>query len=378
MTGQGSLAQRWRAARPMFAGLHLDSAACSRQSFAVIDATAQHARHEAEVGGYVAAEAAAPVLDAGRAAVGVLTRMSGSDVVFTTGSNNALDILLSSWPGERTAACLPGEYGPNLAVMAVNGFRVSALPADELGRLAVDDAARQLADDPPALVHLTPLASHRGLAQPLAELAAVCSELGVPLVVDAAQALGHLDCAVGAAAIYSSSRKWMAGPRGVGVLAIRPELAQRLRPRLPPPEWGLDIPVMQSLELGEANLAARVGYSVALGEHLAAGPGQIRDRLAQLGRMTRSALADVEGWRVVEPLDEPTAITTLEPLNGADPQKVRAWLIAERAIVTTYAELQRAPFEMVKPVLRASPHVDTTLEDLDQFAEALAAATDEV
>jgi pyridoxal 5-phosphate dependent beta-lyase len=373
-----ALAERWRAARPKVAGLHLDSAACSRQSFAVIDAAAQHARHEAEVGGYVAAEAARPALDAGRAAAAALTGMSSGDIVFTTGSNNALDILLTSWPGERSIACLPGEYGPNLAVMAVNGFQVSALPANELGRLDVDDAARRLAADPPALVHLTPLASHRGLAQPLAELAAVCRELGVPLVVDAAQALGHLDCAVGADAIYSSSRKWMAGPRGVGVLAIRPELAQRLTPRLPPPEWGLGIPVMQNLELGEANVAARVGYSVALGEHLAAGPDQIRDRLAELGRMTRVALAEVRGWRVVEPLDEPTAITTLEPLDGADPQKVRAWLIAERGIVTTYAELQRAPFEMTTPVLRASPHIDTTAEDLDQFAEALAAATDQV
>jgi len=369
-----SLADRWRSVRPKVAGLHLDSAACSRQSFVVIDAAAQHARHEAEVGGYVAAEAAAPVLDAGRAAVGALTGMSGSDVVFTTGSNNALDVLLSSWPGERTVACLPGEYGPNLAVMAVNGFQISALPADDLGRLTVDDAARRLAADPPALVHLTPLASHRGLAQPLAELAAVCRELGVPLVVDAAQALGHLDCAVDAAAIYSSSRKWMAGPRGVGVLAIRAELAQRLKPRLPPPEWGLGIPVMHTLELGEANVAARVGYSVALGEHLATGPDQVRERLAQLGRMTRTALADVKGWRVVEPLDEPTAITTLTPTEGADPQKVREWLIAERGIVTTYAEVRRAPFELTTPVLRASPHVDTTAEDLDQFAEALAAA----
>ena len=371
-----SLADQWRAARPKVAGLHLDSAACSRQSFAVIDAAAQHARHEAEVGGYVAAEAAAPVLDAGRAAVGALTGLGGSDVVFTTGSNNALDILLSSWAGERTVACLPGEYGPNLAVMAANRFQVSALPVDDLGRLVVEDAVRRLADDPPALVHLTPLASHRGVVQPLAEVAEVCRDLGLPLVVDAAQALGHLDCAVGAAAIYSSSRKWLAGPRGVGVLAIRPELAQRLRPRLPPPEWGLGIPVMQSLELGEANVAARVGYSVALGEHLAAGPGQIRDRLAQLGRMTRTALADVNGWRVVEPLGEPTAITTLAPTDGADPQRVRAWLIAERGIVTTYAEVQRAPFEMTAPVLRVSPHVDTSAEDLDQFAEALAAATD--
>jgi len=373
-----SLADQWRAARPKVAGLHLDSAACSRQSFAVIDAAAQHARHEAEVGGYVAAEAAAPVLDAGRAAIGALTGLGGSDVVFTTGSNNALDILLSSWAGERTVACLPGEYGPNLAVMAANRFQVSTLPADDLGRLAVEDAARRLADDPPALVHLTPLASHRGVVQPVAALAEVCRDLGLPLVVDAAQALGHLDCAVGAAAIYSSARKWLAGPRGVGVLAIRPELAQRLRPRLPPPEWGLGIPVMQRLELGEANVAARVGCSVALGEHLAAGPGQIRDRLAQLGRTTRTALADVKGWRVVEPLGEPTAITTLAPTDGADPQRVRAWLIGERGIVTTYAEVQRAPFEMTAPVLRVSAHVDTSAEDLDQFAEALAAATAQV
>jgi pyridoxal 5-phosphate dependent beta-lyase len=132
---------------------------------------------------------------------------------------------------------------------------------------------------------------------------------------------------------------------------------------------------MQCLELGEANVAARVGYSVALGEHLAAGPEQVREGLAQLGRMTRTALADVKGWRAVEPLDEPTAITTLTPVDGADPRKVRAWLIAERGIVTTYAEVQRAPFEMTTPVLRASPHIDTTAGDLEQFAEALAIAT---
>lgn len=369
------LADRWRDARPTVAGLHLDSGACSRQSLAVIDAATQHARHEAEVGGYVAAAAAAPALDAGRSAIAALTGMSASDVVYTTGANNSLDLLLSSWTGPRTVACLPGEYGPNLAVMAANGFTVRALPVDGTGRLDVDEAATALAVNPPELVHLTPLASHRGIVQPGRDLADVCRGLGLPLVIDAAQALGHIDCAVGADAVYSSSRKWLAGPRGVGMLAIRPALAERLEPRLPPPEWHLPFTVLERLEHGETNLAARVALSVALGEYLAAGAENVRAALAEQGRLTRAALAGIDGWRVVEPSDEPTAITTLIATDGAEPQRIRGWLIAEQGIVTTYAEVQRAPFEMAAPVLRVSPHVDTTPDDLAVFADALAVAT---
>ena len=373
-----ALADRWRAARPTVAGLHLDSGACSRQSFTVIEAAAAHARHEAEVGGYVAATAATPVLDAGRAAVAALTGMSAADVVYTTGANHALDLLLSSWAGPRTVACLPGEYGPNLAVMAANGFTVRALPVDGAGRLDVDEAATMLAVNPPELVHLTALASHRGIVQPARELADVCRGLELPLVIDAAQALGHIDCAVGADAVYSSSRKWLAGPRGVGVLAIRSALAERLRPRLPPPQWQLPYTVLERLEHGETNLAARVAFSVALGEYLSAGAENVRAALAERGRSTRDILADIDGWRVVEPAAEPTAITTLVATDGADPQRVRGWLLSERSIVTTYAEVQRAPFEMAAPVLRVSPHVDTTTDDLAVFADALATATAQV
>jgi hercynylcysteine S-oxide lyase len=370
------LAETWRAARPAAAGIHLDSAACSRQSFAVLDATARHARHEAEVGGYIAADAAKPVLDAGRAAVAALAGMPDAEVVFTTGSLHALDLLLSSWPPDsRELACLPGEYGPNLAVMAAHGFTRRPLPTDGEGRVAVEQAAVGLAADPPDLVHLTAVASHRGVVQPLRQMSQLCAELGLPLIVDAAQALGQVDCGVGADVIYASSRKWIAGPRGVGVLAVRPTLIQRLRPRLPPPEWVSSLSVAQRLELGEANIAARVGFSVALGEHVAIGPAAVRARLAEVGHLSRTVLADVRGWRVVESLDEHSAITTLAPVDGADPAKVRGWLIAERRILTTAAGVERAPLELTGPVLRISPHVDTTLDDLTTFAEALADAS---
>lgn len=348
-----SLAESWRAARVPVAGLHLDSAACSRQSNTVIEASTTHARHEA----------AEPALAAGRAAVRALAGMPEAEVIFTTGSNHALDLLLSSWRGPRTLACPPSEYGPNLAIAAANGFQVRWLPADELGRLLVDEAADVLRAQPPGLVHLTALASHRGVAQPIAEAVAMCRSLGVPVAIDAAQALGHLDCAVGADVLYSSSRKWLAGPRGVGTLAVRPELFASLTPRWAP------------MELHGASIGSRLGFSLALGEHLAAGPEAIRARLAEVGRLTRTVLAEVPGWQVIEPVDEPTAITTLRPTDGAEPTPVRARLIVEHQIVTTACEVARAPNEMDRAVLRVSPHVDGTAEDLERFAAALVAVS---
>ncbi|OBF51919.1 ergothioneine biosynthesis PLP-dependent enzyme EgtE [Mycobacterium sp. 852002-53434_SCH5985345] len=377
MTAGGSLADRWRAARPPVAGLHLDSAACSRQSLTVIEAAALHARNESEIGGYVAAEAAAPALDAGRVAFAALAGVPDAEVVFTTGSLNALDLLLGGWPADRrTLACLPGEYGPNLALFAAHGFDRQLLPTLDDGRVALDDAALALEADPPDLVHLTAVGSHSGVVQPLSMIAQLCRELGLPLVVDAAQALGQVDCAVGADVTYASSRKWIAGPRGVGALAVRRELMEGLRPRLAPPDWlAGSCTVAQQLEFGEANVAARVGFSLALGEHLAYGPRAVRARLAELGATSRRVLADVAGWAVVEEVDEPSAITTLAPVDGADAQAVRAWLLAERRILTTFVGVQRAPLRLAGPVLRISPHVDTTAEDLQTFAEALIAAT---
>ena len=83
----------------------------------------------------------------------------------------------------------------------------------------------------------------------------------------------------------------------------------------------------------------------------------------------------MDGWLVVEAVEEPSAITTLVPLDGADPKAVRDWLLLERGIVTTCASVERAPWELTAPVLRISPHADSTADDLETFAEALIEAT---
>jgi pyridoxal 5-phosphate dependent beta-lyase len=74
---------------------------------------------------------------------------------------------------------------------------------------------------------------------------------------------------------------------------------------------------------------------------------------------------------VVEPLDEQTATTTLRPPDGVDVVTTRARLLTEHGIVTTAIGPQRAPDEMTGPVLRVSPHLDATVDDLEALAAAL-------
>ena len=64
------------------------------------------------------------------------------------GSGNALGLLLGVWPLAATVACLPGEYGPNLAQFAAHGFGAHPLPVDDLGRVDVDAAAPRCAPTP--------------------------------------------------------------------------------------------------------------------------------------------------------------------------------------------------------------------------------------
>ncbi len=364
------LADAWRAGRPRAAGRHLDSAACSRQSDRVLAAVAAHARHEAELGGYVAEAAAGGLLQQGRSVIGGLVGMAAADVAFVESAQAALSVLLAAWrlPAGSRVACLPGEYAPNTAMLRAAGLTLEPLAVDGHGHADLDALERSLAADPPRLVHLTHVASHRGVVQPAREVAALCRAHGVPLVLDAAQSLGHVDVDLGADVVYSTSRKWLAGPRGVGVLCVRPAVAAELVPVLPAPAG---LPPLRALESGEAHVAGRVGLVLAVGEHLAAGPHRVRERLAALGRAGRQVLDGAAGWRVVEPADEPTATTTLRPPDGVDVVATRARLVAEHGIVTTAALPERAPGEMTGPVLRVSPHVDGTVEDLEALAAAL-------
>ena len=366
----------WRERRLPAELSYFDTAAVGRSSRATLAAMAAYAEREAAVGGYVAAAQAAPVLAEGLASLGLVLGVPAAGVAFVPSAQDALDLLLQVWPlrDGDTVAVVASEWGPNLHAFTRRGLRIAELAAGADG--VVDLAALEsvLASSPPALVHLTQVTSHRPLVQPAAAAAALCLAARVPLWVDAAQALGHVDTASGADAVYATGRKWLTGPRGAGLLGIAErwwdrleitasDLMASMRPEQASPVW--------FLMAGEASLVARIGLCTAVAEYLGSDPAAIWARLAEVGRQTRQTLDGLPGWSLAGPVEAGSAITALRAANGQDIPATRARLLESYGIVTTAGAVTRAPREMTQPLLRISPHVDCTPADLAKLRSAL-------
>ena len=355
-----------------------------------------HLEAEAELGGYVAEEQAEALVSAGRAALARMIDpdgLAGDDIALFGSATSAFAALLDAWrlpPAARVGVVI-FEYARNAALLTAratrDGLRLVRLPVDGMGRLDLDLLDRHGPDlGSIDLVTLPHVASHRGVVQPVRELAARCAAAGVPLLVDAAQSVGQVGIGglaagpgtgpgpgSGAVVWVGTSRKWLCGPRGVGFAAIGRDVSSRLHlgaPALTAARWPA-----AGLFGGEAAIAARAGWAQAVLELETAGPAAIARRIADRALAVRRQLAAMPGWRVREPLvdagGQPSGILTVELAAGGNPATARARLLAD-GVLTSAVTAQRAPWEQPSAALRLSVHAWTTDTDIDALAAALA------
>lgn len=205
--------------------IYFDSAATTLQKPPRVARTVQEAMHRcASVGrgGYAAAEAAAQMVFDCRSLAAQLFGATEEQVVFTMNATHGLNIAIETLVPEGGRVVISGfEHNAvtrplhaKKAQVTVAGTR---LFSQEDALAAFDDALRQ---KPHAAV-CTQVSNVFGYILPLTQIAALCRQYAVPLIIDASQGAGILPISLtqtGARFIAMPGHKGLYGPQGTGIL----------------------------------------------------------------------------------------------------------------------------------------------------------------
>lgn len=206
--------------------IYLDSAATTLQKPATVpNAVARAIRTLASPGrgGHPAAMRAADTAFACREAAAELFALENPEhVVFTLNATHALNIAIHSLlePGDRVVI---SGYEHNAVTRPLHslGAEICVAAAPLFDRQAQLEAFRRELSSPAKAVICTHVSNVFGFALPLEEIAQLCREREVPLIVDASQSAGCLPVRqdrLGAAFIAMPGHKGLYGPQGTGLL----------------------------------------------------------------------------------------------------------------------------------------------------------------
>ncbi|WP_414713744.1 cysteine desulfurase family protein [Segeticoccus sp.] len=221
-----------------------------------------------------------------------------SEVVFTSGGTESDNLALQGAFRARRAAdprrtrLLVSTVEHHAVLDTVEhlvrdeGARVSWLEVDPEGRVAPEVLRAALAAEPEsaALVSVMWANNEVGTIQPVAELAAVAAEFGVPFHTDAVQAAGHtpVDFAASGADLVTVSAHKLGGPVGVGAL-----VARRDAPVVPLLFGGGQ---ERQLRSGTVDAPGIRGFAVAVEESVRTLPEETARLVALRDRLVRGAL----------------------------------------------------------------------------------------
>lgn len=206
--------------------IYLDSAATSFQKPETVGRAMETALREMSSpgrGGYPAAMRAAQTLLDCRTELAELFHVPEPEqVIFTMNATHGLNLAIKSLVPYGGRAVISGyEHNAVTRPLAALGadIRVAAAPLFEpdMTAAAFDKA---ITPDVDAVI-CTHVSNVFGAVQPVEQVAALCRERGVPLIVDASQSAGVLPLdmtALGAAFIAMPGHKGLYGPQGTGVL----------------------------------------------------------------------------------------------------------------------------------------------------------------
>ncbi len=365
---------------PMYSSEHrgpfvyLDSASSSQTPRPVLDAVnAYYETYRANVhrGMYQASETATKEYEAVRRMVADFIFAKEDEIIFTRGTTESLNIVANGFV-ERL------EAGDEI-VLTVMEHHANLVPWQQVAKktgcilrfipLRTDytidiDAARRLIGPKTKILAVTLASNVLGTIVPAAELAKLAHAHSAVVVVDAAQAIGHipvdvrkLDCD-----FLAFSGHKMYGPTGTGVLYGKKSMLQTLDPLLFGGDMIRDVSfenatwndVPWKFEAGTPHIGGVIGLGAAVRYVQEIGVQSIAAHEAQLTAYALQKLAEIPGVTIIGPnvTKERIGVVSFD-VAGMHPHDLATILDADGVCV-------RGGHHCAMPLLRSLGHMNGT------------------
>ena len=373
--------------------VYLDSANTAQKPQAVIAAVDDfYRRHNANVSRAVhtlGAEATS-AYEGARDKLAAHLRVPRDEIVFTSGTTMALNLIAYSWALPRlksgdTILLTRMEHHANIVpwqlVAQRTGATIKVAQITPDGELDLDALHAAMTPDV-KLLGVTHVSNVLGTVNPVREICREARKRGIVTVVDGSQAIPHrtVDIPSIGCDFYVFTGHKMCGPTGTGALWARREHLAAMPPFLGGGEMIREVRFEHTVfndpphkfEAGTPNIAGFVGLGAALDYLNAIGMDAIAAREAELLAYATQRLRAIAGLRIIGTARETAAVISCL-VEGAQATDLATLLDLEGVAVRSghHCAHPLMQFYGVPATLRASLAFYNTHEEIDAFVAAL-------
>jgi cysteine desulfurase / selenocysteine lyase len=336
--------------------VYLDNAATTQKPQAVLD-TIRH-YYEAENanvhrGVHFLSETATQEYEAARAKVARFVHATApEEVVFVRGATEAINLVANSFvrprlkPGDEVLVT-EMEHHSNIVpwqlACEATGAHLKVVPINDAGELRFDEFLHLLGPRT-RFVAVGHVSNALGTVNPVKRIADAARGMGVPVLVDGAQAVPHnpVDVQALGCDFYVFSGHKMYGPTGIGCLWARREHLEAM----PPWQGGGDMirsvtfekttynDVPFKFEAGTPNIEGAIGLGAAVDYLNGIGMEAIAAHEADLLAYATKKLAAVKGLRILGTAKDKAAVISFT-IDGVHPHDVGSLLDRDGIAVRT-------------------------------------------
>ena len=317
-----------------------------------------------------------------RTSIAKVVKCNPDEIIITQSVTDGINIVANGMKfGENSNIVIRGgehehhaNYFPWLKLR--KKIDVRSLPVDENGGFEYSDLKKVL-DEKTKLVALSHGLYNSGLILPVKEIGNELQKENIPYFLDTAQTvgcIGEFDFAdTGCDFMSFNGSKWLCGPMGTGVFYCKRESSDLLEPSNIGGETAetnengeltyKELP--DRFQAGFRNYVGLAGMesSVTFLQNL--GWNNIRNHIISLSNLFIDEIGKIPESKVFCPEDESerTSIVSFE-FEKHDPEKIVSEL-AQKGIIIAKREIYE------KPVLRISPHIYNTKDEILNLVEEL-------